>query len=554
MDAARPPTSTTAAMTTPMRRRLRVEGITSNLYAPGAEPTLHLGLNSLQLLFRSCLEAHDEHGLSVRRSDEPPAIAEEDSSAVDRDDFVFGAEVFRGFFDNAELLVVGTVNPDFRGRNEAGNVSQQIPHAFPRIGHDAKQPRRSVERVVESIKSLGEEHVPGHLARNRRSGLVHLLLDERVSRLPHDGDSACVLDGFRQCLGCLHVENDYLALPRARQHVARIHDQDVVPPNYLAGVVDHTDAVRVAIERNADVGVVLFHGGDEILDVFRDSRIRVVIRKRAVALAEQKARLDAELRKELWRNKGARSVATIENDHQVAREFPDVCRNVVDVAVDDLLVAKRALPAWEFARDSELIEVLYISAVNGAGCETKLESVVLGRIVGAGDLDSADHIQIVLGPVGERGRNDSDVHHVDAACEQPRHQRSMQSFSAWPVIAPDGERTLHALFGQERGVRASDCRGDFFGEILSGDAADVVLAKDRARHCHWSYRDRSATSLLTAGVLRCVRETRASGNNPKIRMTAAEPQITARVQSPVRSGRTAELARGFMNITITTYR
>src|SRR6266550_2843879 len=536
-------------MTTPMRRRLRVKGITSNLYAPGAEPTLHLGLNPLQLLFRSRLEPHDEHGLSVRRSDEPPAIAEEDSSAVDGYDFVFGAEVFRGFFDNPELLVVGTVHPDFRGGNEPGNVSQQVPHTFPRIGDDAKQPRRSVKRVIESIKSLGEEHVPGHLARNRRVGLVHLLLDERVARLPHDGDSACLLDGFRQCLGCLHVENDCLALPRARQHVARIDDQDVIPPNYLAGVVDHADAVRVAIERNADVGVVPLHGGDEILDVLRDSGIRVVIRKRAVALAEQKARFDAELRKELWRNEGACSVATIEDDLQVARKFPDVRRNVVDVAVDDLFVAKPALPAWEFARAGEPIEVLYIGAVNGAGSEAKLESVVLGRIVGAGDLDSADYIQIVLGPVGERGRNDSDVHHVDAAGQQTRHQRSMQSFPAWPVVAPDCERTLHALLVQERGVRASDCRGHFFGEIPSGDAADVVLAKDRARHCHWSYRDRSATSLLTAGVLRCVKETRASGNNPKKRMTAADPQITARVQPPVRSGRIAELARGFMNIT-----
>src|SRR6266481_6451920 len=365
-------------MTTPMRRRLRVEGITSNLDAPGAEPTLHLGLNPLQLLFRSRLEPHDEHGLSVRCSDEPPAIAEEDSSAVDGDDFVFGAEVFRGFLDNAELLVVGAFDPDFGGGNEAGNVSQQIPDAFPRICDDAKQPRRSVERVIESIKSLGEEHVPGHLACNRRAGLVHLPLDERVARLPHDGDSACLLNRLRQCLGCLHVENDCLALPRARQYVARIDDQDVVPPDYLAGVVDHADAVRVAIERNADVGVVLFHGGDQILDVFWDSGIRVVIRKRAVALAVQKARLDAELRKELWRNKGARSVATIEDDLQVATNFPDVRRNVVDVAVDDLFVAKRALPAWEFARNGELIEVLYVSAVNGAGSETKLESVVLG--------------------------------------------------------------------------------------------------------------------------------------------------------------------------------
>src|SRR6202140_4566058 len=140
-------------MTTPTRRRLRVDGITSNPYALGAEPTLHLGLNLLQLLLRSRLEPHDEHGLSVRRPDETPAIAEEDSGSVHGNDLVFGAEVFRCFLDNAELLVVGAVDPDLRSGNEARNVGQQAPNPFPRVGHDAQQPRRAVEPVMQSIES-----------------------------------------------------------------------------------------------------------------------------------------------------------------------------------------------------------------------------------------------------------------------------------------------------------------------------------------------------------------------------------------------------------------
>src|ERR1700682_4145200 len=119
-------------MTTPTRRRLRVEGITSNLYAFGAEPTLHLGLNLLQLLLRSRLEPHHEHGLSVRRPDEPPAIPEKDSGSVHGNDLVFGTEVFRGLFDNAELLVVGTIDADLGRGNEPWNVGQQIPNALPR--------------------------------------------------------------------------------------------------------------------------------------------------------------------------------------------------------------------------------------------------------------------------------------------------------------------------------------------------------------------------------------------------------------------------------------
>jgi hypothetical protein len=46
----------------------------------------------------------------------------------------------------------------------------------------------------------------------------------------------------------------------------------------------------------------------------------------------------------------------------------------------------------------------------------------------------------------------------------------------------------------------------------------------------------------------------ASGKKPNTRMTAAEPQTTARVHPPVLSGTGAVASLGFMNITITTYR
>ena len=55
-------------------------------------------------------------------------------------------------------------------------------------------------------------------------------------------------------------------------------------------------------------------------------------------------------------------------------------------------------------------------------------------------------------------------------------------------------------------------------------------------------------------MLRRVNETIASGNKPNTRMTAAEPQTTARVHPPVGSGKATVLSLGFMNITITTYR
>src|SRR5450759_5681416 len=159
-------------MTTPTRRRLRVECITSNLYALGAKPALHLGLNLLQLLIRSRFEAHHEYRLSVRRADQSPPIAKEDAHAVHRDHLVPGAEVFAGLPDNAELPVVGAIDADLWCGDEARHVGQQVPNGLPGVGNDAKQPRRAVQGVIESVIALGEEHVPGHLAGNRRVSLV----------------------------------------------------------------------------------------------------------------------------------------------------------------------------------------------------------------------------------------------------------------------------------------------------------------------------------------------------------------------------------------------
>ena len=61
-----------------------------------------------------------------------------------------------------------------------------------------------------------------------------------------------------------------------------------------------------------------------------------------------------------------------------------------------------------------------------------------------------------------------------------------------------------------------------------------------------------AVSVDRLGALRRVTATIASGNNPKIRITAADAQTTALVKPSVRAGRSAAAFLGFMNITITT--
>src|SRR5206468_10623510 len=157
--------------------------------------------------------------------------------------------------------------------------------------------------------------------------------------------------------------------------------------------------------------------------------------------------------------------------------------------------------------------VLDVGAVYRVRCQSELESVVFGRIMGAGDLDSADDVEVVLRPVRQRRGNDPDVDDVDSAREQSGHQSLVQSDSTRPIVEAYGDSAPYFLFLKERGVSSRNCSGHVFGQVLPGDTAYVVLAKNCARELHRDQRDRSATCpptaavagcVFTAGALRCV--------------------------------------------------
>src|SRR5438552_1636361 len=268
-------------MATPTRRRLRVEGITSNLHALRAEPALHLGLDLLELLFCSRLEAHDKNGLSVGCPDQSPSVPEEHAQASDGNDLILAAEVLLGLSDDAEFLGISALDPDRRRRDESRNVGQRLANGFAGVGDDVKQSRRSVKRIVESVESFGEEHVPRHFTADGRVSLVHLFFDQRMPGLPHHGNTAGFFHRLGKRLGSFYIENYRLALAGALQHVARIDDKQVVAPDNLAAVIDDADTVRVTVKRNTDIGAILLYRADECFHVFWNGRIGVVIGKRS---------------------------------------------------------------------------------------------------------------------------------------------------------------------------------------------------------------------------------------------------------------------------------
>src|SRR5688500_1312985 len=269
----------------------RRRAVMSDRYALIAEPLFHLLADRVELALRAGLESHDEDRLRVRGANEAPSVAVQHAHAVDIDYFVNRSEVLSSLLDDSELDVVGTVDTNLRCRYETWNIGHHLAHCLSGVGNDPQHPRGSVHRIVEAIPSLGEEHVPRHLTSDRRMRLVHLFLNERVPRLPHERLATGFLDLLGKRLRALHIEDYRLTFPCSREHVTSVDDEDVIAPDDLPFLVDDTDAVRITVEGNAELGSIFTNGRDHVLEILRNRRVRVMIRERPVTLAKQDAGL-----------------------------------------------------------------------------------------------------------------------------------------------------------------------------------------------------------------------------------------------------------------------
>ena len=164
----------------------------------------------------------------------------------------------------------------------------------------------------------------------------------------------------------------------------------------------------------------------------------------------------------------ADAVAAIDDDLEPALQLPRARDDVLDVAVDDRLRAHGALPRGKRSGDGELVQLLNLVAVNRLGAERELEAVVLRRVVRAGHLYAADHVEVIQRPVEQRRRHLSNVDDVEPALREPAHERVAQLATARPVVAAD----------QVGCIRAAERVRRVRGEIAADDAAHIILTKD----------------------------------------------------------------------------
>ena len=176
--------------------------------------------------------------------------------------------------------------------------------------------------VIAAAERLVEEEVAGFLEAGDGADLVDAALHVGVPGLPVIGLGA-VLDQQRighEQAGRFDV-GDEQRIFVVRRNIAREHDADLVGEDFLAVIVDDAAAVAVAVEAEADVGLVREHGVAHRVQHFHVFGVRIVVRERVVELAIERHHLAADFLQDLRREGAGGAVAAGAYDLESALEL-----------------------------------------------------------------------------------------------------------------------------------------------------------------------------------------------------------------------------------------
>src|SRR5216684_3690037 len=274
----RPPTSATTSNTAPIRysrRRPPPERLTQSRRV-GCQPAFDLRAVHGERFLTRRLEAHDEHRLRIRGTQQPPSFREGDAHAVERKDRILRGEILGGALDDVELLLVRAVNAQLGRGVRLRQIGQELGQWAALARDVGEQPRGGEEGVVESVPVAAEEHVAAHFTRERCADLFHLLLDEGVTGLPHHRFEPGLLEHLRQHFRALHIEDDGLPLPHATREISAKQYEELIAEHRLPALVHGADTIAIAVEGDAELGLLQFDGGLEVVEVFEHGRIWMV--------------------------------------------------------------------------------------------------------------------------------------------------------------------------------------------------------------------------------------------------------------------------------------
>ncbi len=262
------------------------------------------------------------------------------------------------------------------------------------------------------------------------------------------------------------------AAGHARQHVGGEEHQLAIRVDDFAVLGHHAEAVAVAVEGDADFGVGFLERADDVGQIFRLGRVRVMVGEIAVDFAEQRDDLAAEAREQFRCDRAGDAVAAVHDDLQRPGEL-DVADDLFNVGGLDVGHAALALAVLQVAGLDAPLQILDRVERQRRAADHHLQAVVVGRVVAAGDRDAGVAAEFVGGEVGDRGRHAADVDGVHAGGADAVHQRAGQFGAGQAAVAADGDRFLALLDGQ-RAEGVADLAHDVGGQGLVDDATNIV--------------------------------------------------------------------------------
>ena len=286
-------------------------------------------------------------------------------------------------------------------------------------------------------------------------------------------------DPRRQVARAFHVVQD-LRARMAGQHVGGKQHHLAVRVDDLAILGDHAQAVAIAIEGDADLRIRLGQAADQVLQVFRMRRVRMVVREIAIDVAEQFDDLAAHAAEQVAREGAGHAIAAVDGDLDRARQL-DVAQDALQVGGADIMggVASRRGTGAAIVGDDAVVQRLDRFAVDRFAGQHHLEAVVIGWIVAARDHDAGTRVEHIRAEVDHRRGHHAQVDHVDACRLQALRQRRRQFRPRQAAIAADHDPLL--TLGQGG---LAKCLTDLVGhagiEGFGDDAANIVGLEDRS--------------------------------------------------------------------------
>ena len=175
----------------------------------------------------------------------------------------------------------------------------------------------------------------------------------------------------------------------ALEHVGREQHQLAVGVDDLAVLRDDAEAVAVAVEREAELGIGRLHGADQVGQVLGLARVGMVVREVAVDLGVQLDHVAAERAQDAGRRRARECrCPNRPRSSSAARACSRWrCGRVYSARMS--IAAERPLAARVVLGLDAPAQALDLVAVDRAAGQHHLEAVVVLRVVAAGDLDAA---------------------------------------------------------------------------------------------------------------------------------------------------------------------